>query len=164
MNRRALLEAHGLAKRRGGRAVLTDVTLRLAAGEMVGIVGENGAGKSTLLEVLAGLLRPDRGALSLSARLGYCPQEAHVFGRLTLRENLALFASAYGLGDWSPRIAPLLKRFRLTAGLDRQTYLAFWKEARALCEIGRAVLVVAHFLDDRAPLDRVLTLSDGRLT
>lgn len=59
------LAASGLTVRRDGRAILADVAFRAASGEFVAIVGANGAGKSTLLSVLAGLLVPDDGVVTL---------------------------------------------------------------------------------------------------
>lgn len=57
-----LLEVRGLAKAYGRQPVLTEISFAVAPGELVGVTGENGSGKSTLLKVLAGRLRPDRGA------------------------------------------------------------------------------------------------------
>src|SRR5512138_1571434 len=59
------LAVRGVAARRGGREVLRDVTLEIAAGEILGLLGPNGAGKSTLFGILAGLLRPDAGTFLL---------------------------------------------------------------------------------------------------
>src|ERR1039458_5808220 len=55
------LEASGISKWFGRRLVLDEVSLSVAAGEAVAIIGENGAGKRTLLRICAGLIRPDRG-------------------------------------------------------------------------------------------------------
>jgi iron complex transport system ATP-binding protein len=59
------LEAARVTVSRGGRAILDDVSLRTDSGEFIAVIGPNGAGKSTLLMTLAGLLRPDAGAISL---------------------------------------------------------------------------------------------------
>jgi ABC-type multidrug transport system ATPase subunit len=91
-----LLETRAISKRYGDRAVLSDVSLCVRAGEVVAIVGENGAGKSTLLRICAGLLPPDGGAVALGGRVGYCPQEPGLMELLTAAEHLTLFASAPG--------------------------------------------------------------------
>ena len=58
------LAGSNLTVRRGGRAILHDLTCALAPGMFVAVVGANGAGKSTLLSVLAGLLKPDAGVVT----------------------------------------------------------------------------------------------------
>lgn len=106
-----LLEVRGLAKAYGRQPVLTEISFAVAPGELVGVTGENGSGKSTLLKVLAGRLRPDRGAWDLRGRLGYCPQEPLAFARLTVAENFRYFAAAHGLADWRKAMDDLLARF-----------------------------------------------------
>jgi ABC-type multidrug transport system ATPase subunit len=91
------LEASGISKWFGKRRVLDDVSLSVGAGEAVAIIGENGAGKSTLLRICAGLIHPDRGRVSVSGRVGFCPQQPGLFDLLSADEHLALFAPALGL-------------------------------------------------------------------
>jgi len=107
-----LLMASGIGKRYAARVAVEEVSLELWPGEVLAVVGESGSGKTTLLNCLSGRLRPDAGTWVLRGRLGYCPQEPLVFGRLTVAENFACFAAAYGLADWRPAEDDLLGRFR----------------------------------------------------
>jgi ABC-type multidrug transport system ATPase subunit len=92
-----LLSASGIEKRYGDKLALANAELSARGGERVAVIGENGAGKSTLLAICAGLIRPDRGQVSVRGRVGYCPQEPGLFDLLSADEHLALFAPAIGL-------------------------------------------------------------------
>ncbi len=89
-----LLEIRNLAVRHGGRLALHDVSLDIAPGEIVTIVGPNGSGKTTLLRAIAGAVRPERGKITLKPglRLGYVPQKLHIDPTLpiTVRRFLGL--------------------------------------------------------------------------
>jgi heme ABC exporter ATP-binding subunit CcmA len=101
----AAIEATDVARRFGSNWVLRGITLRVGAGEVVGLLGANGSGKSTLLKVCATLLRPHHGAARVAghdvvreasdvrARIGYLAHSAGLYQDLTARENLA-FACA----------------------------------------------------------------------
>ncbi len=96
------LEARGLQKRYGARTVVKDVHLSVGAGEVVGLLGPNGAGKTTTFYMVVGLLRADAGEITIDgasvqhrpihqrSRLGlsYLPQEASIFRKLTVDENI----------------------------------------------------------------------------
>ena len=77
--------------------VLTDASIELYPGEIVGLVGENGAGKSTFMKILVGSLDRDGGVVERVGRIGYCPQEPVLYERLTCDEHFELFGEAYGL-------------------------------------------------------------------
>jgi ABC-type polysaccharide/polyol phosphate transport system ATPase subunit len=80
--------------------VLKDVSLRIAPGEALGLIGRNGSGKSTLLKIIAGIYRPTRGNVSVppEARIGAMIELGVGFHQeLTGRENVHLGASIYGL-------------------------------------------------------------------
>ena len=81
-----LLSARGVGVNRKDSAILHDVSLSIAAGEIVTIVGPNGSGKSTLLRVLIGALTPDRGSVTRrpGLRLGYVPQKLAIDATLPL--------------------------------------------------------------------------------
>jgi ABC-type multidrug transport system ATPase subunit len=91
-----LLSARGVARRFGSRVALLPTDVTLAEGEVVALVGPNGAGKSTLLSILAGALEPSEGVVERPQRVGWVPQRAAHYGRLTALENLRLFASLEG--------------------------------------------------------------------
>lgn len=87
------MEARGLIKRYGASEALRGVDFTASAGEVVGVIGPNGAGKTTLLSILAGTLEPDRGEVRGPDRgVGWVPQRAALYRRLTVEENLLLFA------------------------------------------------------------------------
>ncbi len=88
-----LLEMRGVRKAFLGVTVLSDVSLRLDAGEVLGIVGENGAGKSTLMKVLAGIYRPDGGSVLIDGRPfePRDPRDALTAGIKVVHQELSLF-------------------------------------------------------------------------
>ena len=73
--------------------VLTDVSMMLGTGEVLGIVGENGAGKSTLMKILAGIHRPDAGSIRLDGELfdPHTPRDALAAGIKVVHQELSLF-------------------------------------------------------------------------
>ena len=97
-----MLRAANLIKKLGGRAVLGGVELTCQPGEIVLLLGRNGAGKSTLLRVLAGLLEPDDGVVTLDGQavhgagavargqIGYLPDATDIFPELSVRELVEL--------------------------------------------------------------------------
>ncbi len=87
------MEARGLVKRYGEREALRGVDFAAQPGELVGIIGPNGAGKTTLLSILAGTIEADEGEVSSpNGDVGWVPQQAALYRRLTVEENLLLFA------------------------------------------------------------------------
>jgi macrolide transport system ATP-binding/permease protein len=87
---RAQLVASGVYVARGGREVLSDLTLAVSRGMRLGIVGENGRGKSTLLHVLSGALVPDRGQVQRAGSLGVAEQEIVVEADRTVGDLIDL--------------------------------------------------------------------------
>jgi len=106
-NAQPRLSVRGLTKHYAGRRVLSDLSLELGRGEYVAIMGESGIGKSTLLNLIAGLDRPDAGAIMLDrvnvtglgepaltelrrTRMGFVFQAFHLLPHLTVAQNVAL--------------------------------------------------------------------------
>jgi lipopolysaccharide export system ATP-binding protein len=101
-DRASRLSVQHLMKSYNGRLVVRDVSLEVASGEVIGLLGRNGAGKTTCFYMIAGLVASDGGTIELDsssisrlpihrrARLGlsYLPQEASVFRKLTVEENI----------------------------------------------------------------------------
>src|SRR5579859_6070065 len=99
----AVMETDGLGKRYGRRQALTDCTLSIPAGRVVGLVGPNGAGKTTLLHLAVGLLAPTAGTIRVLgdvpgsspvqlASVGFVAQETPVYRSLSVADHLRLGA------------------------------------------------------------------------
>ena len=117
----------GVSKLFGSFAALRQVTVDLEPGRCYVLIGENGAGKSTLLRILAGLLRPSFGTVTVfgsqdphdaRARIGYMSHAPMLYDELTAQENLRYFASLYpGRDCLEP--AQALRQVGLDPKLDR---------------------------------------------
>ena len=88
-----LLELEGISKAYPGVQALDRVSLRLGAGEVLGLIGENGAGKSTLMRVLGGVVRPDAGRIRLDGRdrTHLTVAEAQAAGIAFVHQELSMF-------------------------------------------------------------------------
>jgi len=98
-----VLRTEGLSKRYGGRPALTDATLSIPAGRVVGLVGPNGAGKSTLLNLATGMIAPSAGTIEVLgtrpaanaaqlARIGFVAQDTPVYAGLSVGDHLRMGA------------------------------------------------------------------------
>ena len=108
-NQTHLLKAEGLKKSYGARAAVIDVSLEVAAGEVLGLLGPNGAGKSTTIAMICGLTPPDAGLVRVGdlvlaqdevackRRIGLVPQDLALFEDLPAQANVELFGALYGL-------------------------------------------------------------------
>jgi len=116
-----VLEARGLVKRYGQREALRGVSLEAGRGELVAVIGPNGAGKTTLLSILAGIQKADEGSVSHTPReVGWVPQQAAVYGKLTVAENLELFARLEGMPDPRATVERMLDLTGLRERADDQ--------------------------------------------
>ena len=97
-----LIRASAVARSYGRHQALAPTDLEVLGGESLALIGPNGAGKSTLLSLLAGAIAPSQGSVSLpdpAPRVGWVPQQPALYGRLTARENLQLFARLEGASE-----------------------------------------------------------------
>jgi len=109
--------------------VLHEISFSLRAGEVVGLLGPNGAGKSTSIKIIAGILAPRRGAVSVAGlplperavdvkqRIGYVPEAAALFESLTGQEFLELSGRLHGVEEdtLQMRIREILEAFALSS-------------------------------------------------
>ncbi len=102
-------------------SVLKGLSLHLKDGEKVSIIGANGAGKTTTLKIVAGILRPDSGSVSIEgispederskAITGYLPEDASPYGMLSVYENVYYAASLRGLDNARDRANAIMEEF-----------------------------------------------------
>jgi ABC-2 type transport system ATP-binding protein len=127
------VEVNDLRVRFGAVEAVGGVSFVLPPGGSLALVGRNGAGKSTTLRVLAGVLPPSSGAVTVAGvdvrrdpiavkrATGYCPDVGGLVPRATPWEHLQLAARLRGVRDWEPRALDLLERFDLLAAAHRVT-------------------------------------------
>jgi ABC-2 type transport system ATP-binding protein len=184
-----LLAARGVSRRFGSRTVLEPSDLDLRAGEIVALVGPNGSGKSTLLGILAGALDASSGTVERAERVGWAPQRPALYGRLTPRENVELFAQLAAAPVPPPPDLPdtpasthsvgMRQRLNLalaflgdprvllldepTASLDPERRDELWERLAALRADGGAALFATQNVEELARADRTLALRDARV-
>ena len=151
---KGLLSIHNLAKSYKARRVVEDVSLHVRRGEAVGLLGPNGAGKTTVFYMITGLVKPDKGMISLDgydvtalpmyrrARLGigYLPQEASIFRGLSVEDNIRAVLEITQPDEKrrEEELDALLDEFRLTR-LRQSPAIALSGGERRRCEIARAL-------------------------
>ena len=120
-----MIEVKGLFKSFGPRRVLRGLALHVGKGEFVVIVGPNGAGKTTLLRILATIMKPDRGEITIDGfrlpdatveirrRIGYISHHPLLYDELTAEENLRFYGMMYSVPEPERRIEQLLEQVGL---------------------------------------------------
>jgi lipopolysaccharide export system ATP-binding protein len=148
------LSVVSIAKSYDKRVVLSDVSLSVARGEVVGLMGPNGAGKTTCFYSIMGLVRPDSGRIMLDNAditdlpmyrravlgLGYLPQETSIFRGLTVGQNIEAVLEMVEPNRTAraARLETLLEEFGLTRLRDSSA-MALSGGERRRCEIARAL-------------------------
>jgi ABC-2 type transport system ATP-binding protein len=185
---RLLVETHALRRDFGPNRAVDALDLRVARGEVVGLLGHNGAGKTTTVRLLAGVLAPTAGTarvfgfdpavdgVEVRRRVGVSTETPAVDDRLTGRQGLRAFADLYGVAPArvDGRVADLLASFDLSEAADRRVG-TYSKGMRQRLALARALLHDPEllFLDEptsgldpvaaRAVADRVRALrAEGR--
>ena len=108
-----MIAADSVTKRYGAREALRGVSFDAPAGERLAVIGPNGAGKTTLLSILAGIVEPTGGTVAAD-RVGWVPQEPAVYGKLSVAENLRLFARLEKVDDVGDAVSRALDQTGLT--------------------------------------------------
>ena len=155
------LRTERLSKAYRGRQVVSDFTLGVRRGEIIGLLGPNGAGKTTSFNMIVGLVKPDAGKVFLGgtditdmpmyqrARLGisYLPQEPSVFRRMTVEENILAILQTLPLvhAERRERLDDLVAQFGLDWVRGNRGYQLSGGERRRV-EIARSLVLAPSFL------------------
>ncbi|AMQ88064.1 MULTISPECIES: LPS export ABC transporter ATP-binding protein [Marinobacter] len=158
----AVLRASNLAKSYKQKKVVLDVSLEIRSGEIVGLLGPNGAGKTTCFYMIVGLVPSDRGRITIDSQditplpmhgrarkgIGYLPQEASVFRKLTVRDNImAILETRKGMKrpEREAKLEELLEEFHITHIRDSLGMALSGGERRRV-EIARALAMEPAFI------------------
>ena len=157
----SVLRAEGLMKRYRKRTVVSDVSLTVESGEVVGLLGPNGAGKTTCFYMILGLVPIDHGTVTLDgqdlthlpifrrSRLGlsYLPQEASIFRKLTVEQNIQAVLELQGVEpeEIEPRLEALLDDLHI-GHLRSSPAISLSGGERRRVEIARALATTPRFI------------------
>ncbi len=120
-----MIEIVGFCKAYDSTVAVAELSLRVEAGQVMGLIGPNGAGKTTTLRALAGIIPASGGKLRVAGfdlddtplevkrRTAYVPDDPQLFHDLTVEQHLLFVASVYGIDDPEKKIAFLLGQFDL---------------------------------------------------
>ncbi|PKQ72078.1 LPS export ABC transporter ATP-binding protein [Aeromonas sobria] len=158
----AVLKAVGLQKSYKRRMVVSDVSLEVGTGQIVGLLGPNGAGKTTSFYMIVGLVQRDAGLITIDDQdislqpmhvrarngIGYLPQEASIFRRLSVFDNLmGVVQTRKGLSreEREDKVQQLLEEFNITHIRDNLGQSLSGGERRRV-EIARALAAEPRFI------------------
>lgn len=157
-----VLQAKNLAKAYKGREIIKDVSLTISSGEIVGLLGPNGAGKTTCFYMIVGIVNADRGTIHLDDRdltrqsiqgrakhgVGYLPQEASIFRKLSVADNImAILETRRDLNrsQRKDKLEALLQEFHITH-IRKSQGMALSGGERRRVEIARALATEPSFI------------------
>jgi lipopolysaccharide export system ATP-binding protein len=157
----SVLRATHLAKSYRRRTVITDLTVEVESGQIVGLLGPNGAGKTTAFYMIVGLVSHDAGTVPIDDRditqlsmhqrahagIGYLPQEASVFRKLTVEDNVMAILETRDLDEMArqERLEQILGELRI-AHVRKSLGIALSGGERRRVEIARALAAEPRFV------------------
>ncbi len=155
------IQTDDLVKSYKGRTVVNNVSLRVDTGQVVGLLGPNGAGKTTTFYMIVGLERPEHGNIFIDGEnvtampmyyrskfgLGYLPQEASIFRKLTVEENIMAILETTTMNELERRekMESLLLEFHVSHVRHRKGSELSGGERRRV-EIARALSTDPSFI------------------
>ena len=146
-----VIQVEGLKKTYGHHAALKDVAFRAEAGESIVIFGPNGAGKTTLIKIIATIIRPTAGKVTIDGmtteddaeairrRIGVITHQTFLYGNLTAWENLIFYSRLYEVPDAETRIREMAEVVGLSARLEDRV-ATFSRGMQQRLSIARALL------------------------
>jgi len=157
----SVLRASHLAKSYKRRQVISDLSIEVESGQIVGLLGPNGAGKTTAFYMIVGLVPPDAGTVTIDDRdithlamhqrahagIGYLPQEASVFRKLSVEDNVLAILETRDLDETArqERLEQILAELRI-AHVRKSLGLALSGGERRRVEIARALAAEPRFV------------------
>ena len=155
------MRATHLAKAYRKRQVISDLSIEVESGQIVGLLGPNGAGKTTAFYMIVGLVPPDKGTVTIDDRdithlamhqrahagIGYLPQEASVFRKLTVEDNVMAILETRDLDETArqERLEQILGELRI-AHVRKSLGMALSGGERRRVEIARALAAEPRFM------------------
>jgi lipopolysaccharide export system ATP-binding protein len=159
LSRKLVIE--GLTKSYRGRPVISDISLHIQSGEVVGLLGPNGAGKTTTFYCVVGLVRPEAGRVLLGGQdvsrlpmylrarsgISYLPQEPSIFRKMTVEENLIAILETLDMPreEIRERTATVMEELKIAHLAKNKAYNLSGGERRR-AEIARALVISPSFI------------------
>jgi lipopolysaccharide export system ATP-binding protein len=155
------LEVQGIRKSYNGKNIVSDISLNINSGEVVGLLGPNGAGKTTTFYMILGLVTPDSGEILLDKEglnhlpmyvrarkgIGYLPQEMSIFRKLSVEDNIMAVLEVAGIkGDEKKKkLGEIIEEFSIDSLMYKRGHQLSGGERRKV-EIARAIAVDPLFI------------------